>query len=202
MIIGIISIVFIFKRFCRGKTFTKNFRNLFVIRHFLYVTTYLVVLGPLKIFILLDCLKIERGKSPVSFNFCLYCNICIGMIMFFIRSLETNFYKMILCSFCRKKEGNSEQMYFIDKPLTSIISRNMNLEFMCCILYGLSDIFKKDEARKRKGFATFDMGDECTLNIDDRSNNLSNLRFDKQCSKEKSLLGVGIKKYFTLFENL
>jgi hypothetical protein len=33
-------------------------------------------------------------------------------------------------------------------PLTVQISRNMNLEFMCCILYGLSNIFVRTEKKK------------------------------------------------------
>lgn len=33
-------------------------------------------------------------------------------------------------------------------PLTVAISRNMNLEFMCCILFGLSEIFMKPERKK------------------------------------------------------
>jgi hypothetical protein len=104
LIIGFISIVFLFARFCTGKTLLKNFRNLFVIRHFLYVITYSLVLGPFKIYILLKTLNFSSEDIPINFNFCLYCNVSIGLIMFFIRSFETNFYNMLFCYLCRKRD--------------------------------------------------------------------------------------------------
>jgi len=151
VVLGFISIVFLFARFCYGKTLLQNFRNLFVIRHFLYVITYSIALGPLKIYILLKYIGEDFLKTlNLNFYFCLYFNISVGIIMFFIRSSETKFYQMIFCFFCkRKKKDGKNSNYFVDVPLTPIISRNMNLEFMCCILYGLSDIFNKTE-RKNK----------------------------------------------------
>lgn len=114
--------------------------------------------------------------------------------MFFIRSFETNFYNMLCCYFCRSNENKSN--YFVDIPLTSIISRNMNLEFMCCILYGLSDIFSKDDKRKRKRGSTYDLNDDCTLNIleNDKSGSNRDLNFERTHSKEKSLLQKEIRK--------
>lgn len=114
--------------------------------------------------------------------------------MFFIRSSETKFYQMLFCYFCKrnKKDGKNNN-YFVDVPLTSIISRNMNLEFMCCILYGLSDIFNKNEKKNKTSIS-----DDCTFNIIDidKSKNLSSnlLQFDKTLSKEKSLLSQNIGK--------
>jgi hypothetical protein len=70
----------------------------------------------------------------------------------------------------------------------------MNLEFMCCILYGLSDIFSKDDIRKRKRASTYDL-EESTLNILclERSNNLSkDVGFEN--TKGKSLLPNEIRK--------
>jgi hypothetical protein len=72
----------------------------------------------------------------------------------------------------------------------------MNLEFMCCILYGLSDIFNKVDQRKRKRLSTFDVED-CTLNIVDvdGSNNLSKeVKFEKSHTKDKSLLPNELRK--------
>jgi hypothetical protein len=156
--------------------------------------TYSLVLAPFKIYVFLKILKFNNEEIPFNLNICLYCNLCIGMIMFFIRSSETNFYNIIFCFFCRKRE-NKENNYFVDVPLTSIISRNMNLEFMCCILYGLSDIFNKDEIRKRKKFNSYDI-DECTFNITDgeRTNNFSKYtkdsRIEKTPSGTRSLLTI------------
>jgi len=192
LVLGFISIVFLFARFCYGKTLLQNFRNLFVIRHFLYVITYSFALGPLKIYILFKFIGIDLN---LNFYFCLYINLSVGIIMFFIRSSETQFYQMLFCYLCKrnKKDGKNNN-YFVDVPLTSIISRNMNLEFMCCILYGLSDIFNRNEKKKKSS----SIYEDCTLNIVDidRTNNLSNniLHFEKTLSKERSLLSQNIGK--------
>lgn len=168
----------------------------------MYVITYSIALGPLKIYILLKTLNCEEiiEKMNLNLNFCLYSNISVGIIMFFIRSSETNFYQMIFCYFCRKnnKDDKTSGRYFIDVPLTSIISRNMNLEFMCCILYGLSDIFNKNEKKAKNSIY-----EDCTLNfiqIDNSKNMSSNsLQMDKSNSKEKSLLSTNISKYSYYF---
>ena len=74
----------------------------------------------------------------------------------------------------------------------------MNLEFMCCILYGLSDIFNKDDRRKRKRLSTYDIeGEDCTLNIVDASNDKSKsnfFNFEKTHLKDKSLLPNELRK--------
>jgi hypothetical protein len=78
--------------------------------------------------------------------------------MFFIRATETNFYSKICCKRRNKKikrdsiliEESINEDNFFDKsePLTALISKNMNLEFMCCILFGLTEIFMKPERKK------------------------------------------------------
>jgi len=70
----------------------------------------------------------------------------------------------------------------------------MNLEFMCCILYGLSDIFNKDDRRKRKRGNTYDIDDDCTLNIVDADISNKDLNFERTHSIEKSLLPKEIRK--------
>jgi hypothetical protein len=161
--------------------------------------SYTIALGPLKIYILLKTLDSNESIEAIGLNlhFCFYFNISVGIIMFLIRSSETNFYQLISRSCCRRKnqnDGNSGK-YFVDVPLTSIISRNMNLEFMCCILYGLSDIFNKTE-KKSKNSVCEDF--TCTLNYIeiDKSKNLSSnlLLSDKSNSKEKSLMSSNISK--------
>lgn len=175
-------------RFCYGKTLLQNFRKLFVIRHFLYVITYSLALGPLKVFILLRTYDNQITQN-LNLNFCLYFNVSVGIIMFFIRSSETNFYQMLFCYMCRrnnKKEGNDSDNYFVSVPLTSIISRNMNLEFMCCSLYGLSDIFNKNE---KKNMTKCSMVGDCTLNIMESDKSIKIGKFlQNENSKEKSLI--------------
>lgn len=195
LIVGVISIVFILARFCTGKTLLKNFRNLFVIRHFLMVITYCLLLGPFKVYIFLRAINFEDKDIPINLNLCLYCNLSIGIFMFFIRSFETNFYNVLCCYFCKKRDGSGGLNYFVNIPLTSVISRNMNLEFMCCILYGLSDIFNKDELRKRKRGSTYDIEDGTFNIVEDKSNNFSkDFGFEKTHSKDKSLLTNEIRK--------
>ena len=73
----------------------------------------------------------------------------------------------------------------------------MNLEFMCCILYGLSDIFNKDDLRKLKRSSTY-YDEENTYNISvfDKTNNLNatETRLERTHTKEKSLLPNEIRK--------
>jgi len=95
------------------------------------------------------CLLINKETSNIMFSFMI--NSLIGLVMFFIRSCETNFYSVLDCHFFTNSrideldKDNKKQ-----KTLISMISANMNLEFMCCILYGLSDIFHYRKYRKDK----------------------------------------------------
>lgn len=191
VILGLISIIFLFARFCNGKTLLQNFRNLFVIRHFVYVILYCIALGPLKIYILLKSLNLQFGDMEKNFYFSLYFNLSVGGIMFLIRSSETKFYQIVFCNFCKKsKKAENASNYFVDIPLTSIISRNMNLEFMCCILYGLSDIFNKNHKKNKSSIC-----EDYTVNILDldKTKNFSGLG-DNSNSKEKAFLRQNISK--------
>ncbi len=75
-------------------------------------------------------------------------------LLFFYRATSTNFYEII---FCRKNENINNNENTIrsnrllqvldyvnpDEPLTVMISKSINFEFITCILYGLSIIFEK-----------------------------------------------------------
>lgn len=74
--------------------------------------------------------------------------------MFFIRASGTDFYKIILCR--KNKNTNIDQnrissnrlLHALDyvnpeEPLTVMISKSINFEFITCILFGLSIIFEK-----------------------------------------------------------
>ena len=37
-----------------------------------------------------------------------------------------------------------------DQPLTVMISKTLNLEFMCCVLYGISTIYNKNSKHMKK----------------------------------------------------
>jgi len=100
-------------------------------------------------------IKIFLEKKPNNLMINLMINSLLGFIMFFIRSCETNFYSVLNCN-CFKYNNNSENIEANNnemnkkQTLISMISANMNLEFICCILYGLTDIFYKKKHRKNK----------------------------------------------------
>jgi len=91
------------------------------------------------------------NKEPIMLLKSLLGYSLIGTIMFFIRSCETNFYTVLECNcimdyleYTQDKETNK------NKTLISMISKSMNYEFMCCIMYGLSDIFYKKNLKNKK----------------------------------------------------
>ena len=94
------------------------------------------------------------NKEPILLLKSLLITSLIGTIMFFIRSCETNFYTVLECDCimdyledAEDKETNK------NKSLISMISKSMNYEFMCCIMYGLSDIFYKKQLENRKSIS-------------------------------------------------
>jgi len=94
-------------------------------------------------------------KDPKDIMLSMMLNSSLGFVMFFIRSCETNFYSVLECNCFRNfneyesnEERNTEKIK--NKTLITMISSNMNLEFMCCILYGLTEIFYKKKCRKNK----------------------------------------------------
>lgn len=159
--VGLISIFYLIFRFCLGKTLLQNLRNIFVIRHCVYVAVYMLCLLPNKINVFMTLL----GHTPRFYlEIGILSNLFMGFTMFLIRASETHFYNKIFCRFSsgnrdslnatrdksRPSEANEDSNFFdSDEPLTAIISRNMNLEFMCCILYGLREIFMKPERRNK-----------------------------------------------------
>ena len=96
--------------------------------------------------------------------------------MFFYRATETNLYKFIFCK-NRKEKGlnsfrksmNSSETFedsFLDpeQPLTAMITKTINYEFLTCIVYGLSSIFQKidkknNQLRSSKAKETINLGD-------------------------------------------
>jgi hypothetical protein len=60
--------------------------------------------------------------------------------------------------------------------MTAVISRNMNLEFMCCILYGLSEIYVKP-LRKVKLSEDTIFGETHEFTITKQMSGISNIPF-------------------------
>jgi hypothetical protein len=195
VVIGFISMFYLFMRFCVGKSLLKNLKNFFVVRHFIYITLYIICFLPNKIN---EMLVIFKSENFIALEVGIILNIFMGSIMFLIRVSETSFYSMICCQARQQEDSSMNQSYnnirdtikdevtteeaFFDKdqPLTAIITRNMNMEFMCCILYGLSEIFLKPERKAKSAQEDF------TLSKTDIS---ATLNLSPQLSQEKSLLG-------------
>ena len=98
VIIGGLSCIYIFVRFCIGKSIIVNLKNWFVIRHFIYVFFNIFCLALVKI-------NEIRGLSYKEFQykeFAFLINLSMGFIMFIIRATETNFYRRILCRNLKK----------------------------------------------------------------------------------------------------
>jgi hypothetical protein len=195
VIIGFISMFYLFMRFCVGKPLLQNLKNFFVVRHFIYITLYIICFLPNKIN---EFLVILNSENFIALELGIILNIMMGSIMFLIRVSETSFYSMICCQARAQEDSSMNQSYnnitetlkeevatqeaFFDKdqPLTAIITRNMNMEFMCCILYGLSEIFLKPERKAKSAQEDF------TMSKTDMS---ATLNLSPQISQEKSLLG-------------
>ena len=128
----------------------------------------------------INVFKVLLGYEPDFYlQHSILLNLFMGFIMFLIRASETSFYNKIFCRYSvnlgkltdvsregdktRQSESHEDSNFFDrDQPLTAIISRNMNLEFMCCILYGLSEIFMIPE---RKKLSDISHNDGITFNI-------------------------------------
>jgi hypothetical protein len=91
---GITSCFYLFVRFCRGKSIIANLKNIFVIRHFIYVLLYITCHMPIKINEIILLLGGEAGHVRASF----LVHLSMGFVMFLIRASETNFYKIICCN--------------------------------------------------------------------------------------------------------
>ena len=118
---GIISVIHLVFRFCLHKSLSQSAKNFFVMRHIIYF----IVLTAMLIF-----------ESSYIFNdFMVIKNIVIfslGFVMSIIKMSD---------KFCFKDYYNPKNK----KGITSTISSNLNVEFLYCILYGMTDIFIKNK---------------------------------------------------------
>jgi hypothetical protein len=111
-----------------------------------------------------------NNQNDFFFRISILLHLSLGFIMFLIRASETRFYNYIF--FCLKKNntrnnyisGSSQSVDenkktqgeitegFLDpdQPMTVMINKTLNLEFMCCVLYGFSTIFNKNETKRPK----------------------------------------------------
>jgi hypothetical protein len=67
----------------------------------------------------------------------------LGFAMFFVRVQETSNWKISCKKFFLSTSDDTDLLINPDQPLTAIINKTMNLEFICCILNGLTQISQK-----------------------------------------------------------
>ena len=133
--LGICSIIILIRRFCLNKPLIQGSKNIFIIRHFTYILIF-----SLFFIVEIDLIFDYFFKKHFSVNeeeeekIILFIRniiiLSIGIVMSLIKISDK-----ICCCFNDKSKSKN-------KGLTSSISSNLNTEFMCCILYGLTDIFK------------------------------------------------------------
>jgi hypothetical protein len=69
----------------------------------------------------------------------------LGFAMLFVRVQETSNWKISCKKFLFSTSSDTDLLINPDQPLTAIINKTMNLEFICCILNGLTQISQKRE---------------------------------------------------------
>ena len=151
----------------------SNLRNKFVIKHICYYIVYLILQTPYYTynFIYYIINRNNDEENPIFFSISILLHLSLGFVMSIIRASETNFYNFVF--FCKKNKNNIEKNYlnldeknsnekkiiqeeiiegFLDpdQPLTVMISKTLNLEFMCCVLYGISTIYDKNSKHMKK----------------------------------------------------
>ena len=165
VISGIISIVFTIIRFCLNKPLIQSAKNLFVVRHIIYI-------------IILSLIFINELSFFESENFTKRTIVfCLGIIMSLVKISE----KFFCC------EKNTPKK-FKKKGASSMISSNLNAEFMCCILYGMTHIFKKNKDK-----AILDQNEKTHLikylnTIDSKKNDIKSIRLDFASEIEDELI--------------
>ena len=124
---GIISIIFVIIRFCLNRPLVQSAKNFFVIRHIIYI----VSLSGLFI----NELSFLKGDI-FSENVAVF---SLGIIV----SLITISEKFFFCCDNSSKKKKSRK-----KGVSAMVSSDLNVEFMCCILYGMTDIFMRNKNKE------------------------------------------------------
>ena len=119
---GIISIIFVVIRFCLNKPLIQSAKNFFAVRHIIYIIFLSgIFLNELSFFY-----EKKFVKNIIVFS--------LGIITSFIKISEKLF-------FCGDKNSKKSKK----KGASSVVSSNLNVEFIWCILYGLTEILEKNK---------------------------------------------------------
>lgn len=176
-IFGLLSIAYLLYRFCYGKFIISKIKHYFVVRHFFYVFINILLYLPLNLFVFYS--KFYQNQfsdlKDLLILISLFCHSSLSVTLFFVKISETSVWKCLKeTQQAHKKEEEDETLevtnnstmiqntmkafkkkdtlnfFDNDQPLAAMISRWMNVEFMCCILYGLTSIFEKIQIKKKK----------------------------------------------------
>ena len=128
---GIISMIFVIIRFCLGRPLIQSAKNFFVMRHIVYILFLVAIF--LNELSFINIKKVTRNTIV----------FCLGIIMSLVKISE-KFY------FCENNSSKKSKK----KGASSMISSNLNVEFMCCILYGMTDIFMKNKNQSLNNIKT------------------------------------------------
>ena len=132
VITSFISIIFVIKRFCWKKPLIQSSKNLFVLRHFTYIAILIIYLG-IELKYHYDSLDTpDNNTKTTTINYINCIIYSLGLVMSLIKISDLIVFRL------NKMKNNK-------KGVTSMISSNLNVEFMCCILYGMTDIFFKNQ---------------------------------------------------------
>ena len=166
---GIICIVFIIMRFCVNNPLIQSTKNFFAVRHIIY-TLFLIGL-------LVPDLKILNSGKFIKDIFV----FSIGIIMSGLKVSE----KILFRDQNTKKKSRK-------KGASTMVSSNLNVEFMCCILYGMTDIFmknkyRKDESKSYEKRKTHSI--KYLKTIDSKISDIKSVKLEVSSDQGQSLLG-------------
>lgn len=85
----------------------------------------------------------KRKDYYDSMKIAVIASFLLGFAMLFVRVQETSNWKISCKKFLFSSGSESDLLINPDQPLTAIINKTMNLEFICCILNGLTQISQK-----------------------------------------------------------
>jgi len=87
----------------------------------------------------------KRKDYYESMKIAVIASFLLGFAMLFVRVQETSNWKISCKKFLFSTSSDTDLLINPDQPLTAIINKTMNLEFICCILNGLTQISQKRE---------------------------------------------------------
>ena len=111
--VGMLSILFLIGRFCRGKSVAKKLRNKFVLKHILYVTCYMITYLP--IMINSSMFIIDPHSQLFYPDYSILIMMALPIVMFFVRGSEANMFNCTCVSKDASKKKSAEEALINDE---------------------------------------------------------------------------------------